>query len=320
MKVILQGERSHYLEMKKSYNAKEVEIRRLKRENMNIKQEIETCSSLLMRGEQIAIQALSAQVSQLQCENRRLEGLLEANQKNLIDLANEQNLGWIDSLLSTASSETRDLKDKQVTLMMQKTLLAENLNKIQRELAKARLDCVKFKMLVARLLDANSIQFNPYDYFDIGLDDDVLESLKTEEYEALSDPNETINNSDVLSESEIVLLGGRKRLGPLISPPTPAREVVSRSEDEAAVNEENLLNQIKSETVKTPTKSPAKPLKQLQPCMEKAVKFSKVIESIVIDSTQEQFEQSKQARKRQGIIVKRIIIPSKAPLKTIEKL
>lgn len=329
MKVILQGERSHYLEMKKSFNAKELEIRRLKRENMNIKQEIEACSSLLSRGNQIATQALTAHVALLLNDNKKLQGLLAENEKQLIDLAGEQKLGWIGSVLSTANNENRDLKDKYFTLMLQKTSIADNLNKIQRELAKARLDCVKLKMLIARLLDANNIQFNPLDFLDLGLDDEVLENLKTEEYEAAVEPFEALSSSSSheLNESTIVLLGGRARLGPLISPPTPKKTKDAKDVSENT-NKENIQDEQKSQTTTAnlPTViSPAKPMKPLQPKQvasekDKVVKFSSLVETKVIDSTQEQFEQSKLARKRQAVVVKRIVIPSKAAAKAPEKL
>lgn len=41
--------------MKKAYNAKEMEIRRLKRENCNIKQEIQACSNLFKRSDQVLL-------------------------------------------------------------------------------------------------------------------------------------------------------------------------------------------------------------------------------------------------------------------------
>ena len=55
MKSILHNQKIHYMEMKKAYNAKEMEIRRLKRENCNIKQEIQTCSNLFKRSDQVLL-------------------------------------------------------------------------------------------------------------------------------------------------------------------------------------------------------------------------------------------------------------------------
>lgn len=55
MKSILHNQKIHYLEMKKAYNAKEMEIRRLKRENCNIKQEIQACSNLFKRSDQVLL-------------------------------------------------------------------------------------------------------------------------------------------------------------------------------------------------------------------------------------------------------------------------
>ncbi len=55
MKEILQKQNQTYLDMKKSYNCQKMEIRRLKRENVNIKQEIQACSNLFHRADQVYI-------------------------------------------------------------------------------------------------------------------------------------------------------------------------------------------------------------------------------------------------------------------------
>lgn len=312
---MLQGERGHYLEMKKAYNSKEMEIRRLKRENMNIKQEIQACSNLLNRGQQLALQTLSAHVNQLKNDNKKLERLLVEMEAKLFDLAKEQNLGWIESVLSSANNETRDLKDKVFSLMVDKTSLAENCEKNMRELAKVRLDCVKLKICLGRIVDLHSIKLNEDDFYDIGLDHDVLANLKTEEFESLEESNILSPNNDsaTLSESTIKLLGGRSRLGNF----APEIKITLPSPDKLKNDDKE---NIKSPPVNLP--SPKKsPLKQVQPTDDvKSVKFSDAVETKVIDNTREGYEMSKLARKRPGVVVKRIVIPSKAPAKKIEKI
>lgn len=324
MKVILQGERAHYLEMKRSFNAKEMEIRRLKREAMNIRTEIQTCSSLLMRGEQIAIQTLSTHVSQLQSDNKRLQNLLASTEKKLIDLAQKTpSLGWIESVISTANNETREINDKLFKLMVDKTSLADNLSKNQRELAKARLDCVKFKILLRRIVDKSNLELCQNDFLDIGLDEEVFEGLKINPLESLDEQMDLSNCSSFqLSESTVELLGGRERLGNVIPLPVPAAEKSTDKPKDDSVNEnkENLRNIIKEhqQAAKTPI-APPKPFHRSNPSpkleKERTVKFSNSVETKVIDSNQEQFEESKQARKRQAVIVKRIVIPSKPAAK-----
>lgn len=373
MKTILQGERTHYLDMKKSFNAKEIEIRRLKRENFNIKQEIHACSSILVRGEKIAIQSLSTQVSHLQNENRKLESLLFSTEKKLIDLAQERNLGWIESLMTTANNESRELKDKLLSVMVEKTSLADNLYKSQKELAKARLDCVKFKILLGRIIETNNVRINEKDFLDIGIDHEKMENLKVERFESLDlsdriehEPSQKIDDSAALNESTVVLLGGRERLGKFASsPPPPMSPVKLNCNISPDVDKENLgleltaasslANSFMKSPVKPPRainamKSPAKPshvkdvpfkqpesslsvktpTKPLQAVellphlpkqvVEKVVAFSNSVESKVIDTTLEQFEQPKETRKRPGIVVKRIVIPSKIKTEKPESL
>lgn len=313
--------------MKKACNGKEMEIRRLKRENMNIKKEIQACSSLLVRGEQIALHAMTSQVSQLQNDNRKLEQLLASTETKLIDLAKDQNFGWIESLLSTSNNDTRVYKEKLFSTAAEKTSLADNLCKKQRELAKARLDCVKFKMLLDRIVVANNLVLNEEDFFDIGLDEEVFESLKVEGFETVDESIEaSIFDPESLNESTINLIGGRERLGHFV--PTPAvsqRFNVEEKENERFIKQE-MVSRDAEEQLKL-EKSPAKPLKSVQIAepspkleKEKLVQFSNVVETKIVDETQEQLKQSQQARKRVPPIVKRIVIPSKVPVKKLEKI
>lgn len=335
MKSILQGERTHYLEMKKAFNAKELEIRRLKRENTNIKNEIQACSNLLARGEQVAIQTLTHRVNQLQAENKKLEGLLVDSEKKLVDLAKGKNLGWIESLLSTANNESRDLKNKFFAASLQTTSLADNYNKTQRELAKARLDSVKYKVALARIVEAHNIEIDDVDLMQFVADDSDL--LRAES-------NLSVEAPESLNESTIILLGGRERLGTFAPPVKVDSDDKENSCDvESTKNEPKPVflksplkpvgqaalpeaNQIKKETeqaTKTPgtpkkisissspliarrEKAPAdpKPAPESKTPPQKSVKFSSKVSTAIVDGDPE-------PRKRAGIVVKRIIIPSK---------
>lgn len=321
--------------MKKAFNAKELEIRRLKRENTNIKNEIQACSNLLARGEQVAIQTLTHRVNQLQAENKKLESQLVESEKKLIDLAKGKNLGWIETLLSTANNEARDLKNKFFAASLQNTSLADNFNKTQKELAKARLDSVKYKVALARIVEAHNIDIDDVDLMQFVADDSDL--LKAE-------CNLSTEAPESLNESTIVLLGGRERLG-TFAPPVKVEkegkenstamestkkdtkpEVVKSSIQTPALLE---LNQIKKETEKTPKasetsekapkapeiskktsapheKSPAisQKAQESKTPPQKTVKFSSKVSTAIVDGDPE-------PRKRAGIVVKRIVIPSK---------
>lgn len=321
MKIMLQGERAHYLEMKKSFNAKEMEIRRLKRENMNIKMEIQACSDLLLRGEQIEIQTLSTQVAQLMNDNKRLENLVASTELKLFDLAKKTpSLGWLESVLSTANNETRRLKDELFQLMVEKSSLADNVKKNQRELAKTRLDIVKFKILLGRIVVKNNLQLSEHEFIDIGLDLEVFEALKIEQFEALQEQDQATGDysSYQLSESTIELLGGRERLGNVIPPPLPVPVAVNHLIDDQkdeGDNKENLRNLVKE--VEAAPRSPVRVtnsslLVKLSPKIVREEKTEeKPLKTRAIDMNQEQVP-----RKRQGLVVKRVVIPSKTAPKT----
>lgn len=304
MKAILQGERSHYTEMKKAYNAKEMEIRRLKRENLNIKSEIQSCNKLLERGEQLSSNHTKIYITQLESDKHKLEMQLISMEQKLIDMSKQQKMHWVETILTSTSKESRDLKDKNYILLREKTSLADSHARVLKDLAKARLDGIKLKSLLGRIVVEHKLEIDENNYCDIGIEDEVFENLKVEPFEMI-DVDDFIDErsikpedesiSGVLNESTIILLGGRDRLGNAIPPAKFIEE-----------NKENaIISPVKS--VKTEV-SPPSPLK------EKIVHFSNNVETKFIDSTKEAFEASQEARKKKpAFTVKRIIIPSKAP-------
>jgi len=209
----------------------------------------------------------------------------------------------------------RKLKQKKINFPFESVFL-DNLNKSRREAAKLRLDCVKFKILLGRIVDENSIRLCHNDFLDIGLDEEVFEALKIEEYETLEEQDEPSSNcsSFQLNESTIVLIGGRERLGNVLPPLAPGKS----TDDTENENKENLRNIVKEYQASVPVKSPTPSPKaqhqfkaSLKLEMEKPLKLSKNL----LEANQEQFEQTKQPRKQQSIVVKRIVIPSKTTAK-----
>jgi hypothetical protein len=262
------------------------------------------CTSLLRRGDQVEVQSLRSQVNFLHSENRKLTMEMAEMEKKLKDLVSEQNLGWIESLMTSANYESRDLKEKLMREMMDKTSLSDNFARAQKDLAHARLDCVKLKILLSRIVDMNEIRINENDFLDVDIDQEVLENLKIDKFEPKS-PEAAGEDNASLNESTIILIGGRERLGNFIPP--------KLSMDDSKEN----LSPVKPSTPPRP-----EPLREIQPPQEvlkqqeaKSVTFRSSVEAKVIDVTQEQFEQSNQARKRNPIVVKRITVPSRAAKK-----
>lgn len=334
--------------MKRIVNAKEMENRRLKRENMNIKTEIQTCKELLRRGEQIATESISTLANQLQNENKELKSSIASLQKNIVDLAKEQKLEWVAAIASKAAEDARETKEKFLQLMLEKTSLADSLNKSYKDLSKSRVDCVKYKQLLSRVIEANNVNLKRQDVYEIGLNEEVYESLAIEEFVKLEESEEAPSSSQCkeLGGSAVALIGG-----PFISATIKVEKddevpTIAETIDEAAAMAEEKVD-VKVEGVnpargkenramssckdaktdlakpfgesQSPKTTPSKPLQTPNRSKEeKSVKFSSAVKTDFIDSTKEQYEQSKQARARSKVIVQRIRIPSKAPSKSSE--
>jgi hypothetical protein len=339
MKTVLQGERSHYTEMKKTFNSKEIEIRRLKRENFNIKQEMTACSSMIARGEQIALKSHKDRVNHLENENKKLETLLLSTEKKLIDLAQGQNLGWIESLITAANNESRELKDKLLAAMVENTSLADNLYKTQKELALARTDGVKIKLILSELIESGNLKIKEQNFLDCEIYD---ESIKIFSDETEEPQNKELSSTN-LNESTIVLLGGRETLGKFVTP-----SPISLSSSNNSINKENFskLSSEESIFVKSPVKPPrainalkslvnvpeiqdidtSKALTQLNQIDRSPISLKSALgkaDSITyvneakreikeeIESSVEQEDQHRQTKKRTAIIVKLVKLPQK---------
>lgn len=374
MKKILQGERSHYLEMKKAFNTKEMEIRRLKRENLNIKSEIQACSNQLKRSEHLASTHLKVYIANLECDKKSLESQLKEMEERLKDLATDQKMNWIETVVTSSSREARELKDKHYVLLREKTSLADNHSKTLKELAKVRLDSIKLRALLGRIVDEFKIKIDEAQYDDLDIDDGIFENLKLEDYEPFSlSGNMQYNDgsNEMLNESTIILLGGRDKLGnaiPCIKESDLMKNQQYGSCDQnfsadkvndcafgsrkdyktygnigyGDVKAENLQSSgsfqkpksdgnssnrkdIKLEKVDVPVSNKenaasSNPIKVIRPKIEvksplrsKSIQFSDKIETRVIDSTKEGYEQSREARKKPAFTVTKITIPSRIP-------
>lgn len=195
MKEVLQREHSSQAEMKKILNYKDVEIRRLKRENQNIKNDIQACSTLLMRSEKINDETHRIQVDELQKEVKSLENELKVAQERLIDLAKDRKLGWIETFASLNEESQRESREKLMRALMDNSLLSDNLLAVQRDLARAQMKSVQLRTLLTRIVDRNSIKVIEADYQGIGIETELLESLKFDDVDSTNDENSSILNT-----------------------------------------------------------------------------------------------------------------------------
>lgn len=192
-----------------------------------------------------------------------------------------------------------------------------------------RLDSVKLKILLCRLVDEHNIKINEINYLDIGIDSEFMESLKQDDNkgaETSSDKTADDSVCDELGENTMFLITTKRTFQQEF---LAMREEMSRDvpkmQEAVQENTNGFEDSNKENCVINKFSfiqpSSAKPLteKKINLSPEiiktddiKSVKFSEVVETKSIDETQEQFEQLKLARKKAPVMIKRINIPSRA--------
>lgn len=85
--------------MKKRYEDSEREIRRLKRENADIHNEVKSCASMFHKAESDSRKLLAKHAGFLSRENDRLKEKLAWTEARLEQTAKENNVTWLDSML-----------------------------------------------------------------------------------------------------------------------------------------------------------------------------------------------------------------------------
>lgn len=217
MKEVLQYERLNQSEMKNLLNFKEFEIRRLKRENQNIKHEIQSCSTLLMRSEKINSEAFQSHVHQLEKSVKQLERELKETQEKLVDLAKDRNLGWIDSIITVNEANQRESRERLMKAMMDNSLLSDNLLNVQRDLVTVQMKNLQLRTLISRILERKSIKVIESDYDGLGFDSEFIESLNFEKIE--NKENESWNASELTFGEDATVNFTIKREKLLNTPP-----------------------------------------------------------------------------------------------------
>lgn len=190
------------------------------------------------------------------------------------------------------------------------------------------MDGVKLKILLGRLVDENNIKINVVNYLDIGIDSEFLESLKQDENKGAElSPDIAADESvcEELGENTMFLITTKRTFQQEFvavreektREVTKMQEVVQENnkcfED---LNKENCVTDkfsfIQPSSTKPLTEKKANVIHEITKTDEvKSVKFSEIFETKSIDETSEQFEQSKLARKKAPIMIKRINIPSR---------
>ncbi|KAH8273645.1 hypothetical protein KR018_006198 [Drosophila ironensis] len=164
MKQLLANQKKSYLEMKKTYTESQYEIRRLKRENVAMHNELQACSTIFCSADKTYRNKLNERIRQLMAENDSLERQVNVSQERLRELASEKSVTWLDSMLDFCKSETDELKVQLRSMRIQKAGLEEQVRSLQQEMVRWRFESLKSRcVLIDRenLLTEQNIAFKP---------------------------------------------------------------------------------------------------------------------------------------------------------------
>lgn len=188
---------------------------------------------------------------------------------------------------------------------------------------------VKLKILLGRLVDENNIQINEFTYLDIGIDSEFMESLKQDDNKGAElSPDIAADESicEELGENTMFLITTKRtfqqefeavREKKTEDVPKMQEVVQENTNCFEDLNKENCVTDkftfIPPSSTKPLTEKKTNVIHEITKADEvKSVKFSEVFEIKSIDETSEQYEQSKLARKKAPVMIKRINIPSRA--------
>ncbi|XP_055837772.1 protein Spindly [Episyrphus balteatus] len=181
MKQLLANQKKSYLQMKKIFNESQHEIRRLKRENVAMHTELQTCSTIFCSADKAYKEKLNERILQLLKQNEDLEKKLMFTQQELLSLANDKGVVWLDSMLLFCKQETDEMKLELHSIRIQKGILEEKLRNSQQELAKWRFEALKLRcILIDRetLLTDNHIEFKVFTNRDVSFSESELNNAK----------------------------------------------------------------------------------------------------------------------------------------------
>ncbi|XP_065355908.1 protein Spindly [Calliphora vicina] len=181
MRNLLTAQKKSYVQMKKIYNDSEHEIRRLKRENISMHTELETCSSIFCNADKIYQEKLNERVRHLLNQNEELERKLQWTQDRLKEVANDKGVLFLDSMLSFCKKETDDLKSQLHSVRIQKASLEEQLRNALQDMARWRFESLKSRCILMdreHLLIENKISFKPIQAIEYNITEKEQEAAK----------------------------------------------------------------------------------------------------------------------------------------------
>ncbi|KAH8324383.1 hypothetical protein KR074_006448 [Drosophila pseudoananassae] len=179
MKSLLAAQKKSYLEMKRTFQESQFEIRRLKRENVAMHTELQACSTIFCSADKTYQNKLNERIRYLMEANDNLERQLNINQERLRELASEKSVTWLDSMLDFCKRETDDLKTQLHSMRIQKAGLEEQVRSVQQEMARWRFESLKSRCVIIdreNLLTEHKIAFKPMQAMEFNIKDAELKA------------------------------------------------------------------------------------------------------------------------------------------------
>lgn len=235
MKQLLASQKKSYLQMKKIFNESQNEIRRLKRENVAMHTELQTCSTIFCNADKAYKEKLNERILQLLKQNEDLEKKLMFTQQELLSMANDKGVVWLDSMLLFCKTETDNLKQELHGIRIQKGILEEKFRNSQQELAKWRFEALKLRcILIDResLLTDNRISFKIYASRDFTFSESELKTARPQLSLDIASPPEDARKKE---ENLVIDLDASTVAENLVS---PINEI--ENEEETQDDKENI--------------------------------------------------------------------------------
>ncbi|XP_063699633.1 protein Spindly [Culicoides brevitarsis] len=139
---LLNDQNDQYKQMKRAYQDGQLEIRRLRRENKEILEEMESCKELFKSSEAIFKQGLLEKIEILEQDREKQQQKMSKLEEAI---ASTPSTNWINTMLSYCRSETKTLKEKLFECLKQKSAIEESLLKSQQECAKFKFEASELK-------------------------------------------------------------------------------------------------------------------------------------------------------------------------------
>lgn len=163
--------------MKRAYQDGQLEIRRLRRENNEILEEMESCKELFKSSESMFKQGLLDKIGTLEQVRENLENKVSVLE---VGISQGSSTNWVNTMLSYCRNETKTLKEKLFECLKQKSAIEEILLRSQQECARFKFEASELKTKLRNNSNESSTieQDSLIDLVNKDIDESVQDYLK----------------------------------------------------------------------------------------------------------------------------------------------